>query len=133
MCMHQMLQSYTEELTHVIVVQRIKNGLALPAGADQLGVLEGAQLMADGALGHAKQFAEVADAQLAFEQGVEDADAGGIAKHPEQIGQVKEPVVVGHQTVDFLQIGMCVIVGATFAHGIAFFRQIYEQLFIYQV
>ena len=36
---------------------------------------------------------------ILFVQGIQNADAGGIAKDPEQIGQIKQPVIVGHQTV----------------------------------
>ena len=88
----------------MVVVQGVKDGFALPAELHQLGVLEDAQLVAHGALGHAQQSGQVANAQLAFKQGVEDADAGRIAEDPEHLRQVVQAVIVGHQAADRLDV-----------------------------
>ena len=115
--MHQMLHAHADDQPHMVIIQRVDDGFSLPAEAHQLGVLEGAQLMADGALGQTQKLGQVADAQLAFEQGIQDADAGGVTQHPEQVGQILQPVVAGHQAVEFLQVGMFVLPGTQVRHG----------------
>ena len=96
----------------MIVVQRVNDGFSFPAEAYQLGGLEGAQLMADGTLGHTQQIGQITDAQLTFKQREQDAHTGGIAKYPEQVGKVVQPVIVGHHTVQLIQIGMVVMMVA---------------------
>ena len=102
MCVHQMLHAHADDQPHMIIIQCVDNGFPIPAEAHQLGVLENAQLMADGALGKSQQLGQITDAQLAFQQGVQDTDAGGIAEYPEQVGQIVQPVIVGHHAMEFL-------------------------------
>ena len=60
------------------VRQRIENGLPLPAAGDQPGLLEDAQLVGDGRLGHFQLLCDVPHALLLMEQDEDDADTGGI-------------------------------------------------------
>ena len=80
----------------MIVGQGVENGLAVLPGLDQPVCLEDAQLVGDGGLGQAQQLGDVAHAQLRFEQGVQDLDAGGVAEDLEQLGQIVQLLVVGH-------------------------------------
>ena len=69
-----------------------------------------AQLVGYGGLGHGQHIGKIADAQFAFEQGVQDPHTGGIAKDTEQVGQIIQAIIVGHHAVQMMQIGVCMVV-----------------------
>ena len=135
-CMHQVFQSYAEDLAHMIVVQCVNDGFSLPVEANQLGGFQSAQLMTDSALGHTQQISQIADAKLAFKQRIQDAHTGGVAKYPKQVGQIVQPVIVGHHAVQMIQIGMVmVMIAQDFLGGFGQrkhppFDETYEHLFI---
>lgn len=69
------------------VVEGVENHPAIAARADDAGAAEQPQLVRDGRAAHAQPFGDVADAELALSEGVEDADAGGIAEDAEDVGE----------------------------------------------
>ena len=65
----------------MVIIQGIKHGLALPAELHQLIVLQNAELVAHGALGHAQKTGDVIHAQLRGKQHIQYLDAGGVPEH----------------------------------------------------
>ena len=80
----------------MVIVQRVVDGLAIPAEPHQLGVLQHPQLVADGGLAQPDLGGNVLDAQLLVVEGVEDLDPGRIAEHTEQVRQLVQDLIVGH-------------------------------------
>ena len=80
----------------MVIVQCVENGFALAPEAHKLGVLEHPQLVAHGRLAQLHGAGNVLHAQLVVVQCIQNFDAGGIAEHPEQIGQLVEHLVVRH-------------------------------------
>ena len=71
----------------MVIVQCVENGFAFPPEAHKLGVLEHPQLVADGRLAQLHGVRNILHAKFAVVQGVQNFDAGGIAKHAEQVCQ----------------------------------------------
>ena len=69
----------------MIVIQGIEHGLALPPEADKVRRLQNAQLVADRRLRQIQQPRNVAHAQLALKEHIEDLDARRIAKNAKQL------------------------------------------------
>ena len=80
----------------MVIVQCVVNGFAFAAEAHQLGVLQHTELMAHSRLAQLHRVCDVLHAQLVVVQCVQDFDAGGVAKHPEKVGQLVQHLVVGH-------------------------------------
>ena len=95
-----MLKALGDDRADMIVGQEIVNGFALAAVADQVGVLQDAQLMGDRRLGHPQQFRDRTHAHLRFKQGVEDLDPGGVGENLEQVAQIAEQLVGGQLRPD---------------------------------
>ena len=72
-----MVHPQREDAAHMVVVQCVIHGLALPPEAYQLGILEHPQLVAHGRLAQLHGVGNVLHAQLIVVQGVQDLDAGG--------------------------------------------------------
>ena len=92
----------------MLIVQRIKNGLPLPAAANEPCLLQDAQLVGDGGLGHVQEFCNVAHAHLRLEQHVQNAYPGGVPEHLEQLRKVVQPLLVRHlrlHTIQDLRVG----------------------------
>ena len=78
----------------MVVVQRVVDGLAIPAEPHQLGVLQHPQLVADGGLAQPDLGGNVLDAQLLDVEGVEDLEQGRLTEPMEQVRQlVQDPIV----------------------------------------
>ena len=80
----------------MVIVQCVVNSFALPAEPHQFAVLEHPELMAHGGLTQLHRIGDVLHAQLVIVERVQDLDAGGVAKYPEQVGQLVEHLVIGH-------------------------------------
>ena len=78
----------------MIIIQGIEHRFSVPPELDQLAGFQQPQLVADGALGNIQQLGQIAYAQLALKQRVQDLDAGGIPKHTEQLRKVIQNLVV---------------------------------------
>ena len=75
-----MLHAEGQHGPDVIVIQGIEHGLALPPEADKVRRFQNAQLVADRRLRQIQQPRDVAHAQLALKEHIEDLDARRIAK-----------------------------------------------------
>ena len=62
---------------------------------DEVGLLERAQLVADGALRGARLARDVRDAEVASHEAEQDLNARGVREDLEQVGQVIEKLLVG--------------------------------------
>ena len=80
----------------MVVVQRVVDGLAIPAEPHQLGVLQHPQLVADGGLAQPDLGVNVLYAQLLVVEGLEDLVPGRIAEPSEQFRQLLQDLIVGH-------------------------------------
>ena len=97
-----MLETHIEYLTDVVVLERIVALLAVPADFDKILLPEHAQLMGYGALLHADDIRDTADAELALEQRAHYANAGLVAENFEEIRELKERVGVRHTALDLV-------------------------------
>ena len=82
-----------------------------------LGILEHPQLVAHGRLAQLHGVGNVLHAQLIVVQGVQDLDAGGVAEHPEQVGQLVQHFVIRHVQLFRLHEGFVLL-----CHGSISFR-----------
>ena len=89
-----MLHAEGQHGPDVIVVQRIEHGLPLPTEADKVRRLQNAQLVADRRLRQIQQARNVAHAQLALKEHIENLNARRIAKNAKQLRQIVERLVV---------------------------------------
>ena len=85
-------QALAEERDDVAIVERVEHHAPVAARPDQPQIAQQPQLMRDRRFRHPDQRGQVADAQLAVRQRVEDADARRIAQRPEGLGQVGDVV-----------------------------------------
>ena len=112
----------------MVVVQRIVDGLAVAAEADELCVLQHPQLVAHRRLAELDGVCDVLHAKLVVVEGIEDLDAGGVAEHPEQVGQlIKHLIIRQHRR------GLGQLFGGSdfFSHRCHPFVFTYEHLFMY--
>ena len=89
-----MLHAEGQHGPDVIVIQGIEHGLPLPPEADKVRRLQNAQLVGHGALGQIQHPGNIAHAQLALKEHIEDLDARRIAKNAKQLRQIVERLVV---------------------------------------
>ena len=89
----------------MVIVQCVVNGFALAPEPHELGILEHPQLMAHRRLAQRHRICNVLHAQLVVVQCIQDLDAGGVAEHPEQVGQLVQHLVVRHIRAFRLQGG----------------------------
>ena len=83
----------------MIVIEGVVDHLPVPAGLDQLALLQRAQLVGNGGLGHLQGLCQVRDADLALiDQDAEDAQAGGVPKNLEEVRKVIKSIFI-HVTV----------------------------------
>lgn len=97
-----MIHALIQNGPYVAVRKGVKYGFAVPPAFDQLALFQYAQLMGNGALRHAEQRGDVANAHLTDKQAVQNPDSGRVAEHFEQFAQVKQNALAGHFLVDFL-------------------------------
>ena len=83
-----MIQTLSDDGTHMIVRQRIKNRFPFPAGTDELGIFQDLQLMGHRRLRHAKTRGQIADADLRLKQNKQQPDTGGVAEDLEKFRQI---------------------------------------------
>ena len=88
-----MLQPGLEEVRDVVVVETVVRHAALAPVGDDAELAELAQVMAHRRLARADHRGQVADTQVAVHQRLDDAQAGGVGEHLEE---VREP---GHLVV----------------------------------
>src|SRR5262245_10603528 len=77
-------QALLEQIEHVLVVERVVDAAAFAAPLDDAHRAHQAQLMRDGGFAEPDVFGDFVDAELPARQGVDDADAGGIAEDTER-------------------------------------------------
>ena len=83
-----MLHALAQDGADVAVGQGVKDLLALPAVAHQLGLLQGPELVGDGRLAHVQKLGDVTHAHLRRKEDIEDLDAGGVGEELEELRQV---------------------------------------------
>jgi hypothetical protein len=103
----------------VIVIQRIKNGLAVAARLDELVGLQYAELVRNGGLRESEKAGDVANAKLIFVQSVKNADARGISEDLEKFSEIVKTLFVGH----FLKNGFDGVL--VYAEIFAFFDRLF--------
>jgi hypothetical protein len=86
------LQSLPQQVHHVQVVERVEDHAALAARADEPQPPQQAQLVRHRRLRERQHGREIADAELAVRQRVEDAHARWIAQRAEGVGQAGDRV-----------------------------------------
>ena len=80
--------SLVDNCPHMIVRQRIENGLSLPSALHQLALFQDAELMGYGRLGHVQSLRQIADADLRLKEHKEDPDSCGISENLEELRQI---------------------------------------------
>ncbi len=83
-----MVETLSENRRDMVIGERIVDGFAVTSEFDKCRLLEYAQLVRDGALGHAEQFCDIADTKLTRGEGIEDTDARRVAKNLIKISQL---------------------------------------------
>jgi hypothetical protein len=81
------LKRLSEERGDVLVVERVEHHAAIASSADEAAALQQPQLVRHRRLREPQDSGQVAHAQLAMRQRVEDADAGGVAERAESVGE----------------------------------------------
>lgn len=84
----------------MVILQGVEDGLSLPAEFHQAALLENAELVGNGALGHIEELGDVAYAHLALQKDVEDFDSGGIPEYFKKLRQVIEELFIRHLLCD---------------------------------
>ena len=103
----------------VVVIQRIKNGLAVAARLDELIGLQYAELVRNGGLRESEKAGDVANAKIIFVQSVKNADARGISEDLEKFSEIVKTLFVGH----FLKNGFDGVL--VYAEIFAFFDRLF--------
>lgn len=80
-----MFPRVVQQANHVMVVERVVRHPPRPPRAYEPGGAEQTQLMGDRGFGQANQPGEVADTPLTMGQRVDQTDASGVAKQPEDV------------------------------------------------
>ena len=91
-----MLQPLTKDSFDMVIVQRIKNYLAVSAAFDQPGLLEGTELMRYSRFRHAEQSGNVAYAQFGVKEGTENLYTGRITEYPKKIRKIQKVFFTGN-------------------------------------
>ena len=104
----QVLKALGDDCADMIVRQEIIDGLALPAVADEIGVLENTELVGNGRLRHPQKLRNRAHAHLRLEQRVENLHPRGVGKNLEQVAQIAQQFVGGklmaHTQQEFVMV-----------------------------
>ena len=87
--MPQMRHTLLQNHPNMLIVQRIEHGLPLPTEADKVRRLQNAQLVTDRRLRQIQQTRNIAHAQLALKEHIEDLDARRIAKNARRANKLK--------------------------------------------
>ena len=87
-----MAEALTEQADDVAVVERVEDHAPFAAGPDEPEIAQKSKLVRDRRLGHPDQGGEVADAQLAVGQGVEDPHTRRIAEGAKRLHEVRHIV-----------------------------------------
>ena len=95
-----MLETHLEYLSDVVVLEGVVALFAVGPYLYQILLPEDAELMGYGALLHADDIGDTADAELALEQRAHYPYAGRVAEDLEEIRKLKEGIGVGHITLD---------------------------------
>ena len=95
-----MLETHLEYLSYVVVLEGVVALFAVAPYLYQILLSEDAELMGYGALFHADDIRDTADAELALEQRAHYPYAGRVAENLEEIRELKEGIGVGHITLD---------------------------------
>lgn len=88
-------EGFLEQRDEVGVGEPVVDVGAVPAGLDEPGVAQGAEVTADGALGELEGIHEGGDAQFAGDEAQQDLDADGFGEGFEEGGDVPKVVRVG--------------------------------------
>ena len=89
----------------MVIVQCVVNGFSVPAEPHELGILEDPELVAHRGLAQLHRVRDVLHTEFIVVQGIQDLDAGGVAEHPEQVGQLVQHFVIRHVQLFRLRCG----------------------------
>src|SRR5688572_10599508 len=89
-----MLEPLLEERQHVLVVECVVDQPAVAAGADNAGIAQQTELVRDGRLGDVQPTGEIADAQFAARERVENAHARRITEYTKDLGQPLDGLLI---------------------------------------
>jgi hypothetical protein len=91
-----MFQSLSEDAPHMVIVQGIKNNLAIPAVLYQFALPQGLKLMGNGGFGHIQQHRYITDTKFLMQEGADYADPRSIPKDLKKLRQVKQGPIRGN-------------------------------------
>ena len=97
-----MLQALIDDCKHMGVQQGIINGFSVPAVFDQAALFQDAELMGNGALGHAQFRCNVINAFFFVHQGVHDLKPGGGSEYFKQFCKLFKFVLINESSFFFL-------------------------------
>ena len=93
---------HADDGLHMVVGQRIINGLSGAAALDQLCLLDDAQLMGNGRLADSENFCNVTDADLRLKEYIKDLDQRGIPKYLEELRPIQQFILRRHMPDNLL-------------------------------
>jgi hypothetical protein len=114
-----MIHALGKDRTDVLIRKGIINGLAVPSEADELGLLQNAELMRDRGNRHAEKLRDIANAHFAFEKQIKDLDPGAVAENLEKLGKIIKQFLIGHLLRHFFDYILMRLHGFTMRYGIA--------------
>lgn len=92
-----MTQSLRQNRSDMLVVEGIKHAFSVPAGFHKPVRLKQPQLMRYRRLRHSQKLRDITDAHLARLKRVHYPNPRGITENLENLGQIKQLFIVGHQ------------------------------------
>jgi hypothetical protein len=98
------LEPLGKQTDDVLVVEGVEDQLAGAALADEARLAEETELMGNGRIRQSEEVGDVADAELGAEEGIEDADAGGIGEHLEDVGETADELAIEEVVWRYLNI-----------------------------
>lgn len=91
-----MLESYRDEIAHMVVGEPIDGARTFTSIRDEAPVPQQAELMADAGLADSRNLSEIAHAQFLNGERVEDTKSRGVGKRREQRGSALGSALVGY-------------------------------------
>ncbi len=92
--MEDMIEAALEEIGDVVIIEAVEDRAALFAGANQAHLAEGAELVGGGRLADPDLSGEGADIDLAFKEGGDHPNSGGVAEGTEELGHLGSGLVI---------------------------------------
>ncbi len=92
--MEDVIEAALEEVGDVVIVEAVEDRAALFASADQAHLAQGAELVGGGRFADPDLGGEGTDVDLAFKEGGDHPDAGGVAEGTEELGHLGRGLVI---------------------------------------